>query len=192
MPLFQWELIERSFAFQWNIFWPSFLQVLEGLLRLPENRECADCKTKYVLWKDSQTWKYLTIIFIVNKEWMRNYGPEIGYKLKCKHMVYSQWLKAIKCSFFLSPFGCRGPRWASVNLGIFICMQCSGIHRSLGVHISKVRTFTWLGHGYNVIRDLKSCRETDRDASDCNAVHSSIIMHNIGICFSNIVDGDIT
>jgi len=33
---------------------------------------------------------------------------------------------------------CRGPRWASVNLGIFICMTCSGIHRSLGVHISKV------------------------------------------------------
>ncbi|KAK7395764.1 hypothetical protein VNO78_16333 [Psophocarpus tetragonolobus] len=29
------------------------------------------------------------------------------------------------------------PRWASVNLGILICLQCSGIHRSLGVHISK-------------------------------------------------------
>ncbi|KAI7979195.1 Pentatricopeptide repeat-containing protein, partial [Camellia lanceoleosa] len=35
-----------------------------------------------------------------------------------------------------------GPRWASVNLGIFTCMQCSGIHRSLGVHISKL--FKWL------------------------------------------------
>ncbi|KAM1045506.1 hypothetical protein FF1_036454 [Malus domestica] len=30
------------------------------------------------------------------------------------------------------------PRLASVNLGIFICMQCSGIHRSLGAHIPKV------------------------------------------------------
>ncbi|CAL5402943.1 unnamed protein product [Camellia sinensis] len=30
-----------------------------------------------------------------------------------------------------------GPQWASVNLGIFVCMQCPGIHRSLGVHISK-------------------------------------------------------
>ncbi|OCH94214.1 ArfGap-domain-containing protein [Obba rivulosa] len=32
------------------------------------------------------------------------------------------------------------PRWASWNLGIFLCIRCSGIHRSMGTHISKVKS----------------------------------------------------
>lgn len=32
------------------------------------------------------------------------------------------------------------PRWASWNLGIFICIRCSGIHRSMGTHISRVKS----------------------------------------------------
>eukprot|EP01126_Amoeba_proteus_P016909 TRINITY_DN1794_c0_g2_i3.p1 TRINITY_DN1794_c0_g2~~TRINITY_DN1794_c0_g2_i3.p1 ORF type:complete len:106 (-),score=14.77 TRINITY_DN1794_c0_g2_i3:40-357(-) len=34
------------------------------------------------------------------------------------------------------------PRWASSKLGVFICMKCAGIHRSLGTHISFVRSVT--------------------------------------------------
>lgn len=32
------------------------------------------------------------------------------------------------------------PRWASWNLGVFICIKCSGVHRSMGTHISKVKS----------------------------------------------------
>ncbi|CAH8467477.1 unnamed protein product [Dicrocoelium dendriticum] len=32
------------------------------------------------------------------------------------------------------------PRWASWNIGVFLCIRCAGIHRNLGVHISKVKS----------------------------------------------------
>lgn len=32
------------------------------------------------------------------------------------------------------------PRWASVTYGVFVCMACAGIHRSLGVHISTIQS----------------------------------------------------
>lgn len=36
--------------------------------------------------------------------------------------------------------GAKDPEWASINIGVFICIECSGIHRSFGTHISKVRS----------------------------------------------------
>jgi len=36
--------------------------------------------------------------------------------------------------------GSAAPRWASATLGVFLCIKCSGIHRSMGTHISFVRS----------------------------------------------------
>uniref|UniRef100_A0A1I8NN22 Arf-GAP with coiled-coil, ANK repeat and PH domain-containing protein 2 n=1 Tax=Stomoxys calcitrans TaxID=35570 RepID=A0A1I8NN22_STOCA len=54
---------------------------------------------------------------------------------------------------------CRGidPRWASINLGITLCIECSGVHRSLGVHYSKVRSLTldaWETENVKVMMEL--------------------------------------
>ncbi|XP_029646675.1 centaurin-gamma-1A isoform X15 [Octopus sinensis] len=36
--------------------------------------------------------------------------------------------------------GATNPDWASINLGALICIECSGIHRNLGTHLSRVRS----------------------------------------------------
>lgn len=39
-------------------------------------------------------------------------------------------------SFFLDP------TWLSTNFGIIVCIECSGSHRELGVHISRIQSLT--------------------------------------------------
>ncbi|KAJ3507376.1 hypothetical protein NLJ89_g6340 [Agrocybe chaxingu] len=50
----------------------------------------------------------------------------------------------------------RLPRWASQNLGIFICVNCASIHRKIGTHITKVKSLTMDDWTKDQVEHMKS------------------------------------
>ncbi|EDR22571.1 stromal membrane-associated protein, putative [Entamoeba dispar SAW760] len=69
--------------------------------------------------------------------------------------------------------GATTPKWSSVNLGIFICIRCAGIHRSMGTHISKVRSITldsWTEDQVNLVRRIGNNNAAKIWENQCSVV----------------------
>ncbi|KAK5853599.1 hypothetical protein PBY51_014740 [Eleginops maclovinus] len=65
---------------------------------------------------------------------------EKAQKLNEQHQVILSQLLREEENKHCADCEAKGPRWASWNLGVFMCIRCAGIHRNLGVHISRVKS----------------------------------------------------
>jgi len=92
---------------------------------------------------DSTQWQFQLCSQEEVVEWEKAIQSEILNSLCKKEVINMDHVRHnIPGNTHCADCGKENPDWASINLGILVCIECSGIHRNLGSHISKVRSLS--------------------------------------------------
>ena len=94
---------------------------------------------------DSRQWQFQVCSQEEGEEWVSAIQLQIHSSLRGTpawktHNSETECLRKVPGNDYCADCGAENPAWASLNLGTLICIECSGIHRNLGTHISKVRS----------------------------------------------------
>uniref|UniRef100_A0A8C8SL59 ArfGAP with GTPase domain, ankyrin repeat and PH domain 2 n=1 Tax=Pelusios castaneus TaxID=367368 RepID=A0A8C8SL59_9SAUR len=100
-----------------------------------------------------QTWHFEASSFEERDAWVQAIESQILASLQCcessknkarmdsqSEAVAIQAIRNARGNSLCVDCGALNPTWASLNLGALICIECSGIHRNLGTHLSRVRS----------------------------------------------------
>jgi hypothetical protein len=103
----------------------------------------------------------------------KRHRQELLAKKKQEEEEMIQKIRTLPGNGICADCGKADPEWASCNLGITLCITCSGIHRGLGVHVSKVRSLTldrWPPELITIMLSLGNTR--------VNAIYEALLQKN--------------
>ncbi|XP_068196184.1 arf-GAP with GTPase, ANK repeat and PH domain-containing protein 3 isoform X1 [Antennarius striatus] len=100
-----------------------------------------------------QTWNFEASTYDERELWVQAIESQIFASLQSCESVKNksrlgsqsdamaiQSIRNVRGNSFCVDCDAPNPDWASLNLGALMCIECSGIHRNLGTHLSRVRS----------------------------------------------------
>ena len=104
----------------------------------------AERETKFeVISLTQQRWVFSCKSKLERDEWIKAVKEEIKSSLQGEDTSSSRTARILDPELgnnICVDCGDSQPEWASVNLGVVMCIECSGVHRNLGSHISQIRS----------------------------------------------------